>query len=255
LSRGRARQATVRLYGSLNDFLPPARRGHEFVHPFNGRPTVKDVLESLGVPHVELDVVLVDGVPVLLSHQLEGGERLAAYPAFHTLDVEGLVRVAPPAPEPLRFVLDVGLGRLAGLLRMLGFDALWRNDWPDALLARVSRDEVRYLLSRDVGLLKRAEVVHGYFPRATGPEAQLVEVARRFRLGAHLRPFSRCLECNVPVQPLPPAGAAGRVPGRVQARFTTFHECPACGRVYWEGSHHARMQQWVARLRQLEQEE
>ncbi|PTL84603.1 Mut7-C RNAse domain-containing protein [Vitiosangium sp. GDMCC 1.1324] len=246
-------QVTVRFYGSLNDFLAPERRGVEFVHPLNGPCSVKDLIESLGPPHPEVDVVLVEGQPVDFTHRVTNGQRVAVYPAFSALDVTALVRVGPPPlPEP-RFLLDVGLGKLSGLLRMLGFDTLWRNDYADDVLARLSRDEQRILLTRDIGVLKRSEVVHGYFPRETDPSRQLVEVARRFQLTAHMHPFSRCLECNAPLAPASPEEVRGRVPERVHASFTRFHQCPGCKRVFWAGSHHARMQALIDKLRELEQ--
>jgi uncharacterized protein with PIN domain/sulfur carrier protein ThiS len=246
------KQVTVRFYGPLNDFLAPERRGVEFVHPVNGQCSVKDLIESLGPPHPEVDVVLVNGEAVDFSHRVEHGQRLAIYPAFSSIDVAPLVRVGPPAlPEP-RFVLDVGLGRLAGLLRMLGFDTLWRNDYADAVLARVSRDEQRLLLTRDIGVLKRSEVLHGYFPRETDPSLQLVEVVRRFQLTGHMRPFTRCLACNAPLSAASPEEVRGRVPERVHATFTRFQQCPGCQRVFWAGSHHARMQVIIDKLRELE---
>jgi hypothetical protein len=122
------KQIRVRLYGALNDFLPPERRGAEFAHTFTGTPSVKDLLESLGPPHPEVEVILVDGEAVDFSHRVEDGARVAAYPAFHSMDVTPVTRVGFPLPTELRFALDVGLGRLAGFLRMLGFDTLWRNE-------------------------------------------------------------------------------------------------------------------------------
>ena len=245
------KRATVRLYGALQDFLAPARRGEALSHPFTGSPSVKDLLESLGVPHPELDVVLLDGQPVGLEARVEDGSRIAAYPAFTQLELPAQQRVGPPLPEEPRFVVDVGLGRLAGLLRMLGLDALWRNDAQDAELARVSAQQQRILLTRDVGLLKRSEVVHGYFPRATDPSHQLVEVARRYRLAERMRPFTRCLACNTPLLPATLASVRERVPPRVAQSFERFNTCPGCERVFWEGSHHARMERVVQRLREL----
>ncbi|MFL5358578.1 Mut7-C RNAse domain-containing protein [Archangium sp.] len=246
-------QVTVRFYGPLNDFLAPERRGVAFVHALNSPCSVKDLIESLGPPHPEVDVVLVDGQAVDFSHRVTGGQRLAVYPLFSSIDVTPLVRVSPPPlPEP-RFLLDVGLGRLSGLLRMLGFDTLWRNDYADAELARLSRDEQRILLTRDMGVLKRSEVVHGYFPRETDPSQQLVEVVRRFRLTGHMRPFSRCIACNASLAPATPEEVRDRVPERVHASFTRFQQCPECKRVFWAGSHHARMQVIIDKLSELEQ--
>ncbi len=243
----------LRFHGPLNDFLAPERRGVEFTHPLPAPCSVKDLIESLGPPHPEVDVVLVDGHAVDFSHRVEDGQRLAVYPSFSSIDVTPLVRVGPPPlPEP-RFLLDVGLGRLAGLLRMLGFDTLWRNDYADDVLARQSHDEQRILLTRDLGVLKRSEVVHGYFPRETDPSQQLVEVVRRFHLTAHMRPFSRCLACNGALSSATPEEVRESVPERVHATFTRFQQCPECKRVFWAGSHHARMQVIIDKLRELEQ--
>lgn len=248
------KQVRVRLYGALNDFLPPERRGLEFIHTFTGTPSVKDLLESLGPPHPELDVILVNGEAVDFSHRVEGGSRVAAYPAFHTLDVTPLTRVGLPLPEELRFALDVGLGRLSGFLRMLGFDTLWRNDYADEVLARLSRDEQRIVLTRDIGLLKRAEVGHGYFPRNPDPADQLVEVVRRFQLTSRMKPFTRCLACNASLAVAGRDEVLDRIPEGVAATHSRFQQCPDCRRVYWPGTHHQRMQALVDRLRQLEHE-
>jgi uncharacterized protein with PIN domain len=148
----------------------------------------------------------------------------------------------------------VGLGRLAGFLRMLGFDTLWRNDYADDVLARLSRDEDRIVLTRDLGLLKRAEVRHGYYPRNTDPADQLVEVVRRFQLTAQMRPFTRCLACNASLAAAGKDEVLDRIPEGVAATHSRFQQCPECRRVYWPGTHHQRMQALVDKLRELEHE-
>jgi uncharacterized protein with PIN domain len=242
---------TVRLYGALNDFLPPERRGQEFTHALQGTPSVKDLIESMGPPHPEVDVVLVDGAPVGFAHRVAPGSRVVAYPPFHSLDMAPEARVGPPPQEVPRFVLDVGLGRLVGFLRMLGFDSLWRNDYADDTRARLSHDEDRILLTRDIGVLKRGEVVRGYFPRSTDPAHQLVEVVRRFGLASRMRPFSRCLACNGPLTSAEPDDVRGRIPERVAERHSRFQQCADCQRVYWAGTHQQRMQALVDKLRAL----
>jgi uncharacterized protein with PIN domain len=243
---------TVRFYGALNDFLPPERRGQELTHVPQGSPSVKDLIEALGPPHPEVDVVLVDGEAVDFAHRVQPGSRVAVYPPFHSLDVAPVTRVGPPPQEVPRFVLDVGLGRLVGFLRMLGFDSLWRNDYADDELARVSHDEDRILLSRDIGVLKRGEVVRGYFPRSTDPAQQLVEVVRRFGLTARMRPFSRCLACNGPLTSAELHEVQDRVPERVAERHSRFQQCADCQRVFWAGTHQQRMQALIDKLRELE---
>ncbi|RKH10522.1 twitching motility protein PilT [Corallococcus sp. CA053C] len=248
------RQLTVRFHGALNDFLAPERRGQAFTHVLQGSPSVKDLIESLGPPHPEVDVVLVDDVPVGFAHRAQADTRLDVYPTFEAPQVSPEARVGPPLPDMPRFVLDVGLGRLSGFLRMLGFDTLWRNDFADDHLARLSHDETRVLLTRDLGVLKRSEVEHGYYPRATDPADQLVEVVRRYRLTSRMRPFSRCMACNAQLSTATPDEVQGRVPEGVTERHTHFHQCPGCQRVFWPGTHHQRMQALVDTLRGLEQQ-
>ncbi|ATB35253.1 hypothetical protein CYFUS_000665 [Cystobacter fuscus] len=240
---------TLRFHGPLNDFLAPERRGVEFAHPLPAPCSVKDLIESLGPPHPEVDVVLVDGEAVDFSHRVQHGQRIAVHPPGCPPDGMPSLRVGPPALSEPRFLLDVGLGRLASLLRMLGFDTVWRNDFADDVLARRSRDEQRILLTRDLGVLKRSEVVHGYFPRETNPSRQLPEVARRYGLVPRMRPFTRCLACNTPLVGTSPDEVRGRVPERVLATFSSFQHCPGCQRVFWAGSHHDRMRALIDSLR------
>jgi uncharacterized protein with PIN domain len=152
-----------------------------------------------------------------------------------------------PLREP-RFLCDTHLGRLARTLRLLGFDTVYGHEWPDARLAAASAAERRILLTRDVGLLKRAVVTHGYYVRAAAPGAQAREVVERFHLAGSARPFTRCLACNGPLEPAPAAAVAARVPDGVARRHDAFATCRACGRVYWPGSHHRRLTARVAAL-------
>ena len=165
-------EASFRFYANLNDFLPAARKQVEFEHPFNGRVSIKDMIEVLGVPHTEIDLILVNGESV--DFRYRAGWR----PDRRLPGVRVVRRYAagPAAPQPLRdprFVLDMHLGKLAAYLRMVGFDTLYRNDYDDGDLARISHDERRILLTRDRGLLKRSMVTHGYCVRETNPRLQL----------------------------------------------------------------------------------
>jgi len=240
---GVSREAVhVRFYAQLGEFLPSRRRGRGFLHPLRERTSVKDLLESLGPPHTEVELVLVDGRPVGLGHVLEGGERLAAYPTFRQLDVRSLRCAGPPLARDGRFLLDGHLGRLAAYLRLCGLDAAHEQAADDPDLARTSYREGRTLLTRDVGLLKRSLVERGYFVRATRPRAQLEEVLDRFDLRDVARPFTRCMRCNGAIRAADAAEVADRVPPRAHRDQVEFRVCTGCGRVYWKGTHYERMQ-------------
>lgn len=249
--RGHARTASLRFYAELNDFLAPERRYRDSSVRFTVPVTVKDAIESLGVPHTEVDLVLVDGEPAAFARLLEGGERVSVYPVFEAFDIRPVTRVRPEPLRRTRFVLDVHLGRLARYLRMLGFDTAYGNRHGDETLARLSAEEGRILLTRDRGLLKRSAVTHGYYVRETNPRRQLVEVVARFDLARSFKPFTRCLRCNAALSPVAQDALASRLPPGVRARHEEFLRCEGCGNVYWGGTHHARMNRMVEEIRSL----
>jgi uncharacterized protein with PIN domain len=135
------------------------------------------------------------------------------------------------------------LGRLALWLRLLGFDTFYEADVDDAALARRALDEQRTLLTRDRALLEAWSLPDAYLVAAEDSQAQLHEVARRFQLASHAHPFSRCSRCNTPLEAASLDAVRTRIPPRVAATHVSFLRCPACRRIYWEGSHVSRMRQ------------
>ena len=241
------RHCEFRFHDELNAFLPAPLRHHGFTHAFDGTPAVKDRIESLGIPHTEVGRLVVDGEPVDFARRLRGSERIEVYPAS-ACGPDASTRLRPPLADVPRFVLDVHLGRLAGYLRLLGFDCLYRNDYRDDDLIVVSRLGGRVVLTRDTGLLKRADLVHGAFLHATDPRRQLREVLDRFRLGARMRPFSRCARCNGLVEQLSPTEIAGSIPESVARQHEVLSRCGQCGQVYWPGSHQERLRLRLAEV-------
>jgi len=244
--------AEFRFYEELNDYLPAARRKCVFVRAFDGTPAVKDVIEALGVPHTEIDLILVDGKSVRFSDRLRGGERVAVYPMFERFDIRPLHRLRPKPLRRTRFVADVHLGRLARYLRLLGFDTRYATDLDDSELVAISVRERRILLTRDVGLLKHKALTRGYWVRATDADRQLAEIVRALSLEKDLRPFTRCMICNTGTRLIARARIEGRVPPRVFRRLRRFSCCPGCGRIYWRGTHFRRLADLGRRLRQVE---
>jgi uncharacterized protein with PIN domain len=242
------RAAQFRFYEELNDFLPPDRRKREFDYAFDGTPAVKDVIEAIGVPHTEIDLILVDGKSVGFDHRLEGSERVAVYPMFERLDISPLIRLRPkPLREP-KFMLDVHLGKLARYLRLLGFDTAYANDLEDAVIASRARAEKRIVLTRDRGLLKRSEVTHGHWLRNTSPRRQLSEVVAALDLGNLIAPFSRCMNCNGTLEPVAENEVRAQLPPGVRGRYRTITRCRGCARLYWPGSHYARLSELISQL-------
>jgi len=233
--------AQFRFYDNLADFLPRERRGRAFHAACARDATVKHMIEALGVPHTEVELVLVDGKSTGFDHLLRDGDRVAVYPSFGQLDVSGLQRLRTRPPGRARFVADAHLGGLARLLRMAGYDTLYGNAYRDDEIERIAREEERILLTRDRELLKRRSVELGCYLHALDPAQQLRELFARLRLGPGMRPFTLCLHCNLPLRPVEKEEVLDRLPARVAETQTAFTTCDGCGRVYWKGSHHARM--------------
>lgn len=233
--------ATFRFYQELNDFLPPERRRREFASPCARAATTKHMIEALGVPHTEVELILVNGESVGFDRQLADGDRVAVYPRFEALDVTPLLRVREYPLRQTRFVADAHLGGLAHLLRMLGFDTLYDNHFHDDDMVAIAGKEGRILLSRDRELLKRRSVTHGCYLHAQKPEQQLREIVERLDLARSARPFTLCLHCNAPLRPVDKASVLDRLPPRVREHYAHFSACDGCGRVYWEGSHWRNM--------------
>lgn len=235
----------TRFFSELNDFLSRERRGRSFATEVGPGTTVKDLVESLGVPHTEVEVILVDDESVDFGHQVHDGDRVSVYPVFDAPDASRVIRLRPPPLRQPRFVLDVHLGRLARYLRLLGFDTVWSRDATDRELVATSLRDRRILLTRDRGLLKRKAVTHGYYLRGTDRRGQVLEVLDRFDLVAGVDPLTRCLECNGRLEPVARADVEDGLPPRASRDYEKFRRCPGCGRVYWEGSHVERLRALV----------
>lgn len=237
----------LRIYGPLRDFADTDRDGLAHV-PIGAPRSIKDVVESVGVPHPEVALLLVDGVSVDFGHLIHGGERIAVYPPFLALDVAGTSRVAVAPPAP-RFVCDVHLGRLSRRLRLLGFDTWYRTDTDDDELAAMAADQDRILLTRDRGLLMRRVIVHGYCPRSHDADVQAAEVVRRFDLVEAIAPFTRCARCNGMLDDVEKAEIVHLLPPRTRVEHDRFARCRDCGHIYWPGSHTTHITDFVAAIR------
>ncbi|MGK7876358.1 MAG: Mut7-C RNAse domain-containing protein [Xenococcaceae cyanobacterium] len=244
-------QAFFRFYAELNDFLPPSRRKVAFAHRFKDSASIKDMIEALGVPHTEVDLILANSESVDFSYLVQDGDWISVYPIFESIDITPLLRVRPRPLRIPRFVLDTHLGKLATYLRILGFDALYRNDYQDEELAHISSRDGRILLTRDRGLLKRSVVTHGYCVRETNSWQQLVEVLRRFDLFRQISPFQRCLRCNGLTEAVAKEIISDRLPPKTRQYYDEFRICSECDQIYWKGSHYQRMQQFIAQILQI----
>ena len=231
-----------KLHGRLNDFIKPHNRSCSYYKIyFQDRPSLKDSLEAQGIPHPEIGAVSIDGSTVGLQHTTPDGREVEIWPCNLALAIKG----NRPA-----FILDVHLGTLARRMRLLGLDASYSNSFSDEQIIQTATKEHRVILTRDLGILKNSRVQVGYWLRADDPDAQVHEVVREFGIADNMEPLSRCLACNGRLKPAAKDAVLGKLPQRVARTFNEFHQCEACGKVYWKGSHYKKLIDYVGSIRQ-----
>ena len=233
--------AAFRFYGSLNDFLPARKKAQWIQQDFPSSPSIKDAIEALGVPHVEVSKLIVNGSPVDFYYLLQAGDQIEVFP-----DEESF-----PDNFPKTFVLDVHLGKLARLLRMLGFDTAYQNNYHDKEIVEKAVSEKRIVLTRDVGLLKYKSIACGYWLRSQIPEEQLTEVIKRFALCGDIHPFSRCMDCNGNLRTIEKNEIIHQLPPLVKEYYREFYQCDHCKKIYWKGSHFDHMQQFIEKIKSV----
>ncbi len=240
--------AEFRFYEELNDFLPPDKRKVRFDHSFSDQPAIKDVIESLGVPHTEVDMILVNGESVDFTYLLQDHDQVSVYPVFETLNISPITHLQGRPLRHVQFIADVHLGKLARYLRLLGFNTSYEQTYSDKMMITIALDEQRIILTRDIGLLKNKKVTHGYWIRSTDPDQQIKEVLTRFDLFKQTIPFTRCLKCNGEIAEVAKDKIANQLQPKTKAYYDKFYICKHCQKIYWPGSHYERMQKFVERL-------
>lgn len=232
-------------HAELNHFLPRHHKQVKISHFFEEKASIKDMIESLGVPHPEVDFINVNGKYVNFSYIVSDGDAINVYPISARSVIIPSISVFPEPLSIIHFVVDIHLGKLATSLRLLGFDTLYRNDYEDEKLAQISSSQGRILLTRDKGLLMRSLVTHGYYVRNTNPQEQIIEVLQRFDLFKLITPFKRCLRCNGLLEWVDKQSIIEQVPEKVRSQIDQFQRCQDCDRIYWKGSHYERLQQFI----------
>jgi hypothetical protein len=238
----------LRAYGSLNDFLSPDRRRRTLILSRPGGEPVRHIAGSLGIPHPEIGAVLLDGSFTGLDAVPSSASRIALYPPMEIDQAPGGA-VRAPLPSPPSFVTDAGLGRLARLMRLMGFDTSYEREVTGRGLAVLAAAEGRVLLSRNRRLLMHREVVHGFCPRSNEPVEQAAEVVRRFRLSETIRPFHRCSSCGGLIEGVSMDEVLDRLEPLTKLYYDEFWRCRGCGRIYWEGSHLPALVGFIERMK------
>ena len=229
--------AEFRFYEELNDFLSQEQRKQPLQYRFNGTPGIRDPIQVFGVPHSEVDLIIVDGESVGFDYKLQDQDRVSVYPVFTGLDISPIVKLRDNPLRNITFIADINLGKLARLLRLFGFDTLLANHLSDKEIVKLAADQKRIILTRDRRLLYNKIVSHGYWVRSVQSMQQLAEVVRRFELASLIRPFYRCVRCNGLIDAVEKKDVLHLLQPKTKFFYEKFYRCRDCEQIYWEGSH------------------
>jgi uncharacterized protein len=237
----------LRFHGDLNVFLRSKSGDAVIERRLAEKTSIKDVIESCGVPHSEVDVILVDEQTVGFDHTVANDAKVGVFP----VDNPGTDRTEKRLQSVgvNRFVADGHLGALTRNLRLLGFDVAYEQNADDRQLLEVMTRENRALLTRDRRLLMHGIVQHGYCPRSQNADEQTIEVIRRFNLSELIVPFTRCLRCNAPLEAAAKADVIDELEPLTKIYYDQFRRCPGCKQIYWSGSHFPKLQKRVEEIR------
>jgi len=235
----------ITVHGSLNDFLRDESTGKSLLTAhFELSPSVKDLIESKGIPHTAIFKIVVNSVPESPDYNVTPGDKVEVYP----FEKVASGNFDPIFSSPYAFIADSHLAKLGRNLRLLGLDTLINEDNDDRETISLSNSEKRMILTRDLNLLQHGSTRYGYWVRSEDPNVQLEEILSRFDLKTHLQPFSRCMSCNGTLEATALDEVRDQVPPKVKEWCDQFHRCSNCGKVYWKGSHYEKLKEKVDRL-------
>jgi len=238
-------EATFRFYEELNDFLPLERRKTDFRCGFKGGASVKDMIEALGPPHTEVDLILVNGTSVDFEYLVQDGDRISVYPVFETLDIQDVTHLREIPLRETRFIADGNIGHIVTYMRALGLDVYFDPALSPRDIIRISKKEKRTILTMSRKLLKFREVTRGICVRPGTMIQQIRGIIDFLSLRGVVTPFSRCLTCNNPLVRIEKERVFDRIPPKARAFHDEYSYCDACDKIYWKGTHFIKIRKVI----------
>ncbi|MGM0431514.1 MAG: Mut7-C RNAse domain-containing protein [Spirochaetota bacterium] len=210
----------------------------ELLLPWIENQSVKDCIESAGIPHTEVAEYAINGQKAFEDQILSPGDEVEITP-FRKLPYMGRT-----------FVLDVHLGKLAVFLRLAGFLALYQPNRSRSELIELSHRDGHLLVTRSRNLLKHRELERGMLIRSSQPREQLKEIFSRFDISNRVAILSICPRCNGRLEPVSKQRIIDRLEPKTRQWYQDFYQCQACGQIYWEGSHYPAYLHMLEHIRQ-----
>lgn len=233
---------TLIFHGNLADLLKKEYHQGMVQYELTRRASIKDIIESLGIPHTEIGKIVVQGQEANFDH-IPGKEL-----EIHVYPMTGSALAALPSIlwqecwDFNRFMVDVNALKLARNLRIAGIDTTIVPDSNLIDIGLLAAEQARVLLTRNRQLLKCSTVMFGQLLRSEDHLDQLREVVSRFGLKSHFQPFSRCLTCNGRLESVAKEEIEHLLEPLTKRYYTIFKRCQHCRTIYWHGSHMQHMQ-------------
>jgi uncharacterized protein with PIN domain len=180
----------------LNDFLPEHRKKIDFEAEFNGRKSIKDIIEKCGVSSTKVDLVLINGKSENFNYIFQDGDRVSVYPVFESLNIQNVTQLRRFPLRRIQFIADIHLKDIVKPMRMLGFDIDFNGSYTTQDIIGKSIREKRIILTKRKKLLKSKSITHGMLIRPGTPVEQVKYIIDDLDIKDRIKPFSRCLRCN-----------------------------------------------------------
>ena len=241
-------KGTFRFYEELNDFLPKHRRKTTFEAEFRGKRSIKDMIEAIGVPHTEIDLILVNGKSVDFNYILQNGDRASVYPVFESLNITDVTLLRKIPLRRHKFIADINLGDIVKYMRVLGFDLYYDSLLSTREIIEISKRENRVILTKSRKLLKFKDVTHGIFIRPGTTTEQIRRIIDYLDIKDNIKPFSRCLRCNTLLKSVLKEKILDRIPPKTKEFYNEYIQCQFCDKIYWKGTHYINMKKVVRQI-------
>jgi len=241
-------KGTFRFYEELNDFLPKHRRKTDFEATFKGKRSIKDMIEALGVPHTEIDLILVNGNSVDFNYILQDEDRVSVYPVFESLNITNVTRLRKIPLRRTKFIADINIGDIVKYMRVLGLDLYYDPLLSTREIIEISKRENRVILTKSRKLLKFKDVSHGIFIRPGTTTEQIRRIIDCLDIKDNIKPFSRCLRCNTLLNIVLKEKIIDRIPPKTKEFCNEYVQCRSCNKIYWKGTHFINMEKVVGQI-------